>query len=181
MDSKGKFGQGWLIPRERALQYVQKSTPAAAKRDLENYRKPFRLLMGNNPRSALAHMQAYHQKPMTFMDFIDWTRTFAWLCPLEGPTELTDLLLTCMEVPQERRGRMVLHRCHCENYMHYQICGHVVLFHMQQPKDKRYWDQLPRSLCHAVKVRHVNKSVKQSDGPGAKKRKIIPGQALQRD
>ena len=181
MEMRGNFKNGVLIPRQRALDYVQGLTPAKAKVQLEGYRKVFRAFMRQNPKEGLLLMRPFHpDSPPTFGDFMDWMRSFAYVCPAGYPADLTELLHICMEVPIERRGQ-TLYRCHCETYMHYFVCGHVVLFHLELAKEKRYWAQLPKSLCHAVKVVHVNQACKQSDGPGAKKRKVIPGSALSKD
>ena len=183
IEMRGNFKNGILLPRQRALEYVEGKTPSQAKTELENYRIVHRALLRHNPKEALPMMQPYHNnKPPTFGDFMDWMRSFAYLCPAQYPADLIELLHICMEVPPARRGKQHLHPgCHCETYMHYLVCGHVVLFHLSLAREKRYWDQLPNSLCHAVKVAHVNNACKQSDGPGAKKRKITPGSALSKD
>jgi hypothetical protein len=173
---------GIIVPRQKTLECVDAAaTPAKRKAALEPYRKVFRILLGPTPKAALAQMQKFQTQPVQFVDFMDWVQSFALLCPANYPPALTELIHNCMEVPPDRRVRHELFRCHCEDYMHYLVCPHVVWFHLTLQKEKRYWDVLPKAVTNPVKIKHVNNACKQSEGPGAKKRKIDKNKALSRD
>jgi hypothetical protein len=172
-----------LIPTGKALELLPEGVaPSEAKKALEGYRKTAALLFGKNPKKAIPGIKEHFsddKSVIVLQDVIDWLKTFAFLKPANYSPGLTALLHDCLQVPEDKRSKCPLYRCHCKDYMHYLNCKHVVLFHVSNGD---YWPgKMPKRLRPAEKIETVNGACKGHEGPGRKKTKITPGQALNMD
>lgn len=107
---------------------------------------------------------------------LERARSFALLSTADYNPKKTATLWRMLGVPKAKQDLQPLSKCTCQDYMHYLVCPHVILFHMHH-----------KQVCRPASfklVKHVNKSAAFGSGAAGyplHTRKIPKGAALRRE
>mmetsp|Transcript_45565 Transcript_45565/g.97008 ORF Transcript_45565/g.97008 Transcript_45565/m.97008 type:complete len:214 (-) Transcript_45565:105-746(-) len=154
---------------------------AAVLKQCSNHVKTFIGLLSDDPKKPRGVAGDTEDALSSLERSKEWSKSFYLLKPFgttDAENKQVETLWKAMHTDvatAEADGRPRLHRCHCNDWMHYLCCRHTMLFDYCKGQIKP-----SDAIMRKREIAHVDKAQKDTIGNRGEKRRIIPGTALTR-